>query len=172
MTHSKTFISIALLAISSCTVQTPEEAARRRADSGLQNNRSTLEKGLIAKMTINDTLRSGAPIDLTFTVRNNSNTVLQFCKWQTPFEPLMSKYLQIKDENGTEINYLGAMAKRGMPPPENSYVKVNPGQQVSATVDLAKAYDLKDPAKHLIIYTGQGVSGLTMKDSVSFIYVR
>ena len=172
MTYSKILISIALLAISSCTVQTREDAAQRSADSGLQNHQSSLEKGLTTKMMINDTIRSGAPIELKFTVNNNSNAIHQFCKWQTPFEPPMSKYLLIKDENGKEINYLGAMAKRSMPPPEDSYMKVNANQQVSAIVDLAKAYNITAPAKYSIVYTGQGISGLTIKDSISFIYLR
>lgn len=121
-------------------------------------------------MKINPEIKQGDSVLLTFTVYNNSDSVQQFCKWHTPFEPWMSKYLDIKAENGDEAPYQGAMAKRVMPPPADSYIKVNPKDSLSVTVDVLKGYKLDKASKYSIIYNGQNMSGLIVKDSVSFIY--
>jgi len=97
---------------------------------------------------------------------------LQFCKWHTPFEPLMSKYLDVTDENGTEVDYKGAMAKRMMPPPASSYIEVKSGDSLAVTVDVLKAYAITKPAKYTIKYSGQNMSGLVVKDSVVFNYTK
>ena len=84
----------------------------------------------------------------------------------------MSKYLEIKDEHGVEVLYQGAMAKRMMPPPESSYIKVNKKDSVSATVDLVKAFALKSPSKYTVTYTGRDMSGVTVERSATFVYTR
>ncbi|MDP9076285.1 MAG: protease, partial [Bacteroidota bacterium] len=57
-------------------------------------------KALFATMQISDTVKAGDPVELNFTVYNRTDSVKKFLKWQTPFEPLMSKYLDIKNERG------------------------------------------------------------------------
>jgi len=84
----------------------------------------------------------------------------------------MSKYLDVKAENGEEVSYKGPMAKRMMPPPASSYMAVNPKDSASTTVDLLKAYDITKPAKYTITYVGQNMSGLIVKDSISFVYAK
>ena len=127
---------------------------------------------LFAEMQIENTIKIGRPVILKFTVYNPSGSTQQFCKWHTPFEPLMSKYLEIKDENGVEMMYRGAMAKRIMPPPESSYIKVSKNDSISATVDLLKAFEITNPSTYTITYTGQDMSGVIVKKSTAFIYTR
>ena len=156
--------SAAVLFLTACS---PNTRTAKTADTDLNN-----EKSLFATMKMKDSYKVGEPVLLRFTVYNNADSIQQFCKWHTPFEPLMSKYLEVKKENGEEINYQGPMAKRMMPPPADSYVKVNPGDSLSVDVDVLKAYAIVEPAIYKIIYTGQGISGLVVKDSVAFDYTR
>ncbi|MDB5013861.1 MAG: protease [Daejeonella sp.] len=137
-----------------------------------QNQPISIKKGLTAKMAIQDTIKMGSLAQLRFTVYNDADTVQQFCKWHTPFEPLMSKYLEVKDENGLEVQYLGAMAKRMMPPPESSYIKVNAKDSISATVNLLKAYAIEKTSKYTISYSEGSISGLIVTDSISFVYLK
>lgn len=121
-------------------------------------------------MVVNEKVNSGDPVNLKFTVYNHTDSIKQFCKWHTPFEPLMSKYLAVKDENGVEVAYQGPMAKRIMPPPADSYLKLNAGDSLSIDVDLLKAYAIKKAGRYSVVYTGQNMSGLVIKDSVAFEY--
>jgi hypothetical protein len=122
-------------------------------------------------MSIKDTIRLGGPVVLRFSVNNTGNTTQRFCKWHTPFEPLMSDYLKIKDGQGTEVNYQGPMAKRIMPAPEESYIHLYPHDKLVSSVDLLKGYSITQPSTYTIIYTGEGISGLNVKDKVSFVLI-
>jgi hypothetical protein len=173
MKNFNILLSTALvLALSSCGIN----------NNGTQNSTEpldstaavdgTAEKGLYAKMLVKDTVKAGELLELKFTVYNSADTAQHFCKWHTPFEPFISKYLDIKSTSGEEVNYKGAMAKRVMPPPADSYMAVNPNDSISTIVDLLKGYDITKPAKYTITYTGQNMSGLIVKDSISFVYAR
>ena len=167
-------LAVALLALSSCGVNSGKtKTAEQQADSTtLPGDSVSAKKLLVADMQIRDTIRSGDSVLLTFTVRNNTGDSLRFCKWHTPFEPLMSKYLDITDEKGAGVDYKGPMAKRMMPPPASSYVKVNANDSLSIKVDLLKAYSIDKPAKYTITYNSQEISGLVVKKSISFIYLK
>lgn len=163
-----------VLALSSCGVnnngaQTRTGTADSPANVALD---STAEKGLFAKMSVKDTVKSGELVELKFTVYNNADTGQHFCKWHTPFEPFIGKYLDVRSASGEEVKYKGAMAKRMMPPPASSYMAVKSKDSVSTIVDLLKGYDITKPAKYTITYSGQNMSGLIVKDSISFVYAN
>lgn len=163
-----------LIAAASCsqnTTATNSNAGKADSASAVTAVEKS-ESGIFAKLQIKNTIKAGEPVTLKFTVYNQADTAQQFCKWHTPFEPLMSKYLDIKAENGEEVSYKGPMAKRMMPPPASSYTKVNPKDSLAADIDVLKGYDLQKPGKYTISYSGQNMSGLVVKDSVSFIYVK
>ena len=173
MKNLRIIFPVALLALSSCSPATrtaDDNIAKTDAVTTAPVSQDSAEKRLFAKMAIKDTIKAGETIQLKFTVYNYADSVQQFCKWHTPFEPLISKYLDIKDENGVEVNYKGAMAKRIMPPPASSYQKLNPKDSLSANVDLFKGYDITKPARYTIVYNSQNMSGLVVKDSVTFVY--
>ena len=170
MKNYKLILPVALLALSACSQNTMKtDNAESKTDSTTVNEQVT-EKGLYAKMNIQENIKSGDSVALRFTVFNPADTAQQFCKWHTPFEPLISKYLDITDEKGEEVAYKGAMAKRIMPPPASAYLKVNAGDSLSVSVDLLKGYAISKPAKYKIVYVGQNMSGLIVKDSVYFNY--
>jgi hypothetical protein len=173
MRNLKFILPAALFALASCSPAThnaDDKTTQTDSVTTAAPVQQSEEKALFAKMTIEDTIRQGDPILLKFTVYNHADSVQQFCKWHTPFEPLISKYLDIRAENGEEVNYKGAMAKRIMPPPASSYLKVNPKDSLSAEADLFKGYDITKPAKYTVVYNSQNMSGLIVKDSITFVY--
>lgn len=162
---------IALLLFSSCNINSHPAKTSNQQDSVTSKNPATSKKALFATMQIKDTIKAG-DAQLKFTVYNEADSAQQFCKWHTPFEPLLSKYLEIKDDSGEEATYLGAMARRVMPPPADSYIKVNAHDSLSTNINLLKAYRITKPAKYTITYVGQNMSRLEVKKSVSFIYAE
>jgi len=137
-----------------------------------QSTRKTDTKAspLHAKITIAPNIAVTDSILMRFTVYNDADSVQQFCKWHTPFEPLLSKYLDITNESGEEANYQGAMAKRMMPPPADSYLKVQPNDSLSVVVNVSKGYNITKPSTYNVKYNAQNMSGLIVRDSVSFKY--
>ena len=172
MKNYKLILSAALLALSACSVNNTKKTNSTTDSVANQTTPATVSDSLTAKLQIKNTIKIGEPVELKFTVYNTADTARQFCKWHTPFEPLMSKYLEVKDANGQEMQYKGAMAKRIMPPPASAYLKVNAKDSLSVTADLLKAFDISKPAKYTIVYVGQNMSGLAVKDSVWFEYVK
>ncbi|MCC8424654.1 protease [Mucilaginibacter sp. UR6-11] len=161
------YFSIALLLIvsTSCRMRNNHVKETQSATS-----QPSPQKAFFATMQIRDTIRTGAPVELVFTVYNHTDSLVKFLRWQTPFEPLMSQYLEIKDEQGEEVLYKGPMAKRMMPPPASSYLALNPMDSLVAKVDILKGYALTRPAKYTITYTSENVSGLKVRKQVSFVY--
>lgn len=169
MKNYKLLIPIIALALAACGGMNKNAASQ--TDTTAAVTQSPADTSLCATMQIKDTIRVGDSVLLKFTVNNNTTGPLRFCKWHTPFEPLLSKYLDVKSENGEEAQYQGAMAKRMMPPPVSSYITLQSKDSVSANVDLLKGYAITKPGKYTVVYNGQNMSGLTLKDSVSFVYV-
>lgn len=126
--------------------------------------------GLQGSMLIADTITIGEPVELKFTVVNPADTAQHFLKWSTPFEPLVSKYLDIVDSEGTQVSYRGPMAKRAMPPSADNYLKINPKDSLVATIDLLEGYAITRPSTYTIVYVAQGMSGISVRDSVKFVY--
>lgn len=127
---------------------------------------------LTAKMYTLPSQKAGTPIELTFTVYNYTDSAKSFCKWHTPFEPLMSKYLDITSEQGDEVQYKGPMAKRIMPPPADSYVNIAKGDSLSVKVDLLRAYTLDSPGTYKIAYNSENISGIHVPDSLTVTIVK
>lgn len=131
------------------------------------NTNGALETVLSAPATV----KTGNPVILTFTVKNNTRDTLTFCKWHTPFEGngnFMASYLDIKDSNGEMARYRGIMAKRMMPPPPAAYIKVAPHHSVTASVDILKGYAVTQPGTYTVTYQAGGVSGLKQVNDVTF----
>jgi hypothetical protein len=162
---------LAALTLASCSQSTRNTESIATADS-LKGDSSTISTSspLYAKMSVAPIIKAGEAIQMRFTVYNDADSVQQFCKWHTPFEPLLSKYLDITDESGEEALYKGAMAKRMMPPPADSYIKINPKDSLSIVVDLSKGYTISKPSVYKLKYNAQNMSGLVVKDSLTFAY--
>ena len=167
-------LSVAMLVISSCSPSTRTADGKEAKTDSVTTpaTEQSAAKPLFATLRMKNNIKAGDSVKLKFTVYNQADSVQQFCKWHTPFEPLMSKYLDVTSETGEEASYKGPMAKRVMPPPADSYVKINPGDSLSMDVDVLKAYAIKTPGKYTVKYNAQNISGLIVKDSISFIYAK
>jgi len=135
----------------------------------------TLEEsatGLKAALSMNDSIASGSPLELSFAVINPSDSVQRFCKWHTPFEPFLSMYLDLKDDKGKPVAYIGAMAKRIMPPPADAYLSIPAGDTVRTLIDLRKGYDIKEPGTYHLVYRGQAMSGIETANELDFVVVK
>lgn len=168
MKNINLIIPAAMLVLASCSQAVNSSSQNNQADSLAQNasNRDSLS----ATMQIQPVIKANAPVTLTFTVKNESDSPKTFCKWHTPFEPFISKYLDIKDMDGNEIAYKGAMAKRVMPPPADSYITVKTNDSTSVSVDLLKGYDILPGKSYTVNYVGSGLSGLKVNQPVTFRY--
>lgn len=142
---------------------------RSTTDSALTAHADTVLTGQLALPL---TLKADAPIEMKFTVHNYTDTARTFCKWHTPFERLMSKYLDIVAENGEGVAYTGPMAKRVMPPPADSYILIKPNDSLTVTVDLRQAYDFKNPGKYTIKYNSENISCIHIPDSLSLTLTK
>jgi hypothetical protein len=171
MKYYQLLLATFLFALSSCGINNTNSGSSAAVDSSLLTDQQLeAQAGLQGFMQINDTITIGEPVELKFTVVNHADTAQQFLKWATPFEPLVSKYLDVIDADGTQVNYRGAMAKRAMPPSADSYLKVNPKDSLVANINLLEGYAIARASRYTIVYVAQGTSGIMVRDSVSFVY--
>jgi len=97
--------------------------------------------------------RTGAAVNLRFSLKNMSDSTLYVLTWYTPLEGLYGDIFRITRDGGERIPYRGIMAKRGNPTVED-YIAVEPGKAVSAVVDLAEAYDLSQTGDYRVEFSG------------------
>lgn len=171
MKNISLLLSAAILFLSSCS-STKSKGSESNKNSDSLAVADTMAQQPYGSMRINPSIQIGDSVLLTFTVYNNTAKKQSFCKWHTPFEPPMSKYLDITLENGKEVQYHGAMAKRVMPPPANSYIELGAKDSVSITIDLRKSYQFEEAGRYILKYNSQDISGISVKDSVSFLYKK
>ncbi|PWS29544.1 protease [Pedobacter yonginense] len=168
MKNLKLIVPALLLLFSACSQAT--RTSGNDLSEGVQKDALNVADSLETKISVNGKVIQGEPLVMRFVVYNNTDSTKSFCIWHTPFEPLMSKYLDITNEKGEEVAYKGAMAKRMMPPPADSYTNVKPGDSLVANADLLKGYDLKTGSSYKLTYNGSNMSGLVSKDTVTFVY--
>lgn len=170
MKHIPLMVSAAMLLLSACSsTKQNDGSAAQTQDTTISLADSTSQQ-LTVRMQVKPLIKFGDSVMMTFTVYNNTTKDQTFCKWHTPFEPPMSMYLDVVDEKGNQAQYLGIMAKRVMPPPADTYLTVKAGDRLTASVDLRKSYSFDQPGKYSLKYNSEGISGLSVKDSVSFEY--
>ena len=114
------------------------------------------ETELEATIEVPATLSSGEAVNLRFTLINNTDTRLYVLKWYTPLEGIAGKIFRV-ERDGQVIPYQGILAKRAAPPPE-AYVLLEPGESVSAEVDLATAYDFSKAGEYTIEFLSPSIS--------------
>lgn len=97
---------------------------------------------------------------IRFTVVNPTTDTLKFTAYHTPFEGVISKFLAVTDSAGNEVDYLGPMVKRVMPPPADTYHSLPPGQRQSSLFDLKKGYRIEKAGTYTLQYIGGQISGI------------
>ena len=139
------------------TAQAANQAATPAADTSLV---AALEV-VSPSPSLNDS------IIIKFTVNNPTQDTLKFTTYHTPFEGLISKFLDVKDSEGTEVSYQGPMAKRRMPPPAETYHSVAPGGSESVDFDLKRAYKIDKPGTYTLQYNAQAISGVANGEAIT-----
>ena len=165
-------IAICSILFSACNSFKSKEKAVGKQDTTLVTEAQGEKKmdPITGKLLVIGQPKLGGPINMRFSVYNNADTVAKFCIWHTPFERLMSKYLDVALDDYTPIDYKGAMAKRMMPPPADSYKKLNAGDSTSADFNLADAYAITKAGNYTIKYNSATISGIVVPDSIK-IYI-
>jgi hypothetical protein len=129
-------------------IETPEIPS----DEAVEPPGTELEAAIAAAAT----LSAGEAANLRFTLINNADTRLYVLKWYIPLEGIAGEIFRV-ERDGQIIPYQGILAMRATPLPED-YVLLEPGESVSAEVNLATAYDLSEPGKYTISFISPRIS--------------
>ncbi|GAA4790628.1 hypothetical protein GCM10023231_18160 [Olivibacter ginsenosidimutans] len=122
---------------------------------------TTADTSLVAVLRIDSIASLSDSLFMVFKVYNPSPDTLRFTQYHTPFEGFLNNFLTVTDEQGQEIPYRGAMAKRVMPPPEETYCTVAPSASDSIRFSLLKGYAITKPGLYTIEYNAGNVSGMS-----------
>ena len=96
-----------------------------------------------ATLTAAPTYRLGQAIELTFAIRNSSNTPYQVLAWETPLEDQVTNFLTV-ERDGRVLRYDGRHVKRG-DPVEQDYVVLGPNETITRQVDISRSYPIDAP---------------------------
>jgi len=118
---------------------------------------------LVASLELPETLPANESVTLKFTLQNRSDEALYFLKWYTPLEGISGKIFRVK-RDGQLLPYEGILAMRADPLPE-SYIHLEPGESVSAEVDLSNAYDFSQPGKYTIAFLSPNISHIAYSEA-------
>ena len=163
-----TIVVLFVAMLSACGSSDKKKEADGANDTTLMPEAATekIPDPIVGKLALVGPAKLGQPINIKFSVYNNSDTVAKFCKWHTPFEKLLSKYLDVALEDYTEVQYHGAMAKRVMPPPADSYTSLKKGDSTSVNFNLMDGYPISKAGVYTIKYNATNVSGIVVPDSL------
>jgi len=95
-------------------------------------------------------LLTGEELVLRFALTNTGPRSAQILRWHTPLQGVDDDLFEVS-RNGEPVAYLGRMFKRGVPTPSD-YLRVLPGETLSANVPLASLYDLSRPGEYTVRY--------------------
>lgn len=129
-----------------------------KVDDPIQGTSATQQR-LHAILEIPEHLPLGEKINLKFTLKNNSDTPLYILNWYTPLEGIGGEIFRVT-YNGQPIPYKGILAYRA-PPTKDVYVLLNPGESVSADVDLAPSYEFDQAGVYKIEFISPRISHIT-----------
>ena len=152
-------ILIAAATVTGCQNQQSDSSTNEVKQTNVKLGKLETRLGTAAEAFTKDSVL------LSFTVMNDGDTVQRFCKWETPFEPHLGKYFEVIDGQGVEATFTGAMARRVMPPPAESFIEVPPHDSVRVMFNLAKKYSITN-GQYTVKYSGGGVSGLEAGNAI------
>jgi len=163
-----TMLGICTILFAACSSSDKNDETVAKTDTTLlPETKSNKEADPITgKIMLVGNAKLGHPINIKFSVYNNADTAARFCKWHTPFERLMSNYLDVSLDDYTPVDYKGPMAKRVMPPPSDSYITLKKGDSTSVDFNLNDAYTITKAGAYTIKYNSATISGIVVKDSL------
>jgi hypothetical protein len=121
------------------------------------------ETGLSAHLEMPESLTIGKKINLKFVLTNDSDTPLYILQWYTPLEGIGGEIFRVTYE-GRPVPYQGILASR-TPPTAEAYVLLNPGESVSAVVDLAEAFDFSKAGAYRVQFISPRISHVALSET-------
>jgi hypothetical protein len=108
-------------------------------------------------------LHQGEEVELRFTLTNNSDSALYVLKWYTPLEGIAGEIFTV-ERDGQALPYQGILASR-VTPTRDDYVLLEPGESVSAEVDLGTAYDFSQTGLYTIAFLSPRISHVASSEA-------
>ena len=104
-------------------------------------------------------------LEITYT--NTTAAAIKILKWNTALEGrINSDFLRIYLA-GTQLQYSGRMYKRGTPS-ASDFISLQPGQNVSATVDVGDGYDVIAAGRYNVSYSQlQAMGAVSLRKQIS-----
>jgi hypothetical protein len=116
----------------------------------------TSDSGFVARLEMPERLPVGENINLKFVLKNVSEIPLYILNWYTPLEGIGGEIFKVT-RNGQAVPYEGILASR-TPPTADAYTLLNPGESVSAVVDLSKSFDFYLTGEYRIEFISPRIS--------------
>ena len=133
-----------------------EPPAQAGTEPGGAGSSGSPDSALVAAIEAPESLPAGAAVNVKFTLTNTSPEGLFVLKWFTPLEGLAGDIFSVR-RDGLHLPYGGMQVKRG-PPISEDYVWLDPGDSVSAEVDLAEGYDFSEPGRYTLQFISPRLS--------------
>lgn len=93
---------------------------------------------------------AGAAVHVTVTITNVADHAVRVLRYNTPVDGIKEDLFRIS-RDGAAVAYLGRHYKWAAPQAAD-YITLAPGQSISATVDLATAYDFSNTGSYSVDY--------------------
>ncbi|MEZ4361521.1 MAG: M35 family metallo-endopeptidase [Kofleriaceae bacterium] len=142
-----------------CADATPEDSvAPSPADEAPEAGPADLSITLTAPASV---AAARDAVQVHVTIANVADHAVRFLRYQSPLDGLKEDLFTVS-RDGAPVAYLGRHYKWAAPQPED-FVTLDRGQSVSATVDLATAYDFAATGAYSVRYgaPADGVANLT-----------
>ncbi|AZO24301.1 MAG: peptidase M35 [Mesorhizobium sp.] len=94
------------------------------------------------------------PLIIDFTLTNRSRSSIRVLSWTTPINGVSADLFSVT-RGSQPIQYIGRLAKRGEPT-EADFINIEPGQSISAPVDLSLYYAIYEAGNYAVTYDTEG----------------
>lgn len=148
-------LAFSALLLGACEV-TPAGQGSGRTDNPVDDR-------LQAAIDVPPELPDGSSVELKFTLTNTSASPLYVLKWFTPLEGIAGEIFRV-ERGGQPLPYQGILASR-VAPTRDAYVFLEPGESVSAQVDLARSYDFSLAGKYSIAFLSPRISHVAFSEA-------
>lgn len=86
-------------------------------------------------------------------ITNTSNEAVYVLRWETPLDGLSRSIFEVS-QNGKPVRYMDKLVHWGHPEAKD-FVKIAPGQTLSADVNLAASYEMTQAGAYTVNFEGQ-----------------
>ncbi len=101
---------------------------------------------LSCQLSVSSPVQQGHPVNVELVLHNGLTVPVRVLRYFTPFEGIMGEIFDIHRQ-GQPLLYEGPMVKRAAPG-EEDWLLLNAGEALSATVDIAGAWNLAQPGEY------------------------